>query len=822
MASDDTRLSKLVSAYVDFSFRTPWLVVAAFVAIGAAAAGLASTLEFRGDFIELLPEQSDEVKDLRFVEQRAGGGGYLVVQVRGLTREARREFGAAYAKALEAHPELVRYVESRFDIDFFRRRALWLLTAQQLSSLRGDVEARVTYEKAIANPLYVDLGEEAPPADFAAIEKKYGNDAPQSEFLESHDGDELYLYVKPAQLAADLDFNRKLVATAREVAKQVPGFTVDTPELVALKKMPTVEAQHLQVNFTGAYVIRIEEDSVMQADLARGAVLATILSLAIILLASRRVTALIIVAAPVSVGIAMTFAFAKIIVGHLNPVTGFLGAILIGLGIEYGVHLSMRYWEERAGLSALDALRTAVVSTFSGALTSAFTNAAAFFVLVLAEFEAFQQFGKIASFGVMATVVAAYALGPAVLAISERLRPFTPRVAAGGGDAAAKSSRMPGRGSLIAVLATVLVAMGYSVWVAPSVGFERDLKKLKGESPATELDDHIIEQLGIIMTPALVHVATLEDARAVQRIANEVKRDIGKTSAFARVASLADMLPSDVPAQQPELTKLHDVVSGLPKSVLEGEQGARVRQFVDMTTASPWVEGDVPAEIRRRFSALQGGGTFVLIFPRYSGYDVSELKLWADELNELMRRVHAAGVAAHVLDGNRLAAKIFDLIKKDGPTVMLAAAIVVFAMIWLSLRSFKEAWLVAGPLYIGMTCIFGAMHLFGVHLNFLNVVVLPNLLAIAVDNSVHLFHRYHEEGPGSLPHIMRTTGLTAVVATLSNAAGYGAMLIARHEGLRSVGVMAVLGVTCTFVGTTIFFPALLALLEQRKRAPADA
>jgi predicted RND superfamily exporter protein len=106
------------------------------------------------------------------------------------------------------------------------------------------------------------------------------------------------------------------------------------------------------------------------------------------------------------------------------------------------------------------------------------------------------------------------------------------------------------------------------------------------------------------------------------------------------------------------------------------------------------------------------------------------------------------------------------------------------------------------------------MYLFDVQLNFINAVVLPNLLAIAVDNSVHLFHRYEEEGPGSLGHVVRHTGFAAVAATLSNAAGYGALLVASHQGLRSIGQIALLGVVCTFLGTTVFFPALLALLER--------
>ena len=132
-----------------------------------------------------------------------------------------------------------------------------------------------------------------------------------------------------------------------------------------------------------------------------------------------------------------------------------------------------------------------------------------------------------------------------------------------------------------------------------------------------------------------------------------------------------------------------------------------------------------------------------------------------------------------------------------------------------SLRSIRRAALVAGPLYIGLACLPAAMHLYGLKLNFINAVVLPNLLAIAVDNAVHLYHRYREEGPGSLSHVVRTTGVAAVVATLSNAAGYGALLTARHPGLHSIGELALLGVGCSFLGTTVLFPSLLALMERR-------
>lgn len=791
-----------LTRHIDLSYRRPWVPLVGAMVVGVVAVALASQLGFKGDFVELLPERAPEVADLKFVEKQSGGSGYLVLQVKGGEREQRRAFAAAWAPEMEKRTDLVVYVEYHFPTSFFADRALLTLPPERLVELEKDLAARIAWEKKVANPLYVDLGEEDPPPDFEALTKKYSGDAPTGEYVESKDGRELYLYAKPTKSAADLDFDREMARGAEAVtAKILPGFP------------------GLQVAYTGVYINRVEEDDMMQADIARAGVLSLAMALGIIFLASRRPVALVIVAAPVLLGVAATFGFAWVLIGHLNPVTGFLGAVLIGLGIEYGVHLSMRYWEERRTHEPLQAMQEAVLGTFGGAMSSAFTNAAAFFVLVFAEFEAFKQFGKIASFGVMATVLAAYAMGPAVLFLAERVRPGrkgepTPPPSA---EPVMRHQASP---ALFGLLAVVVAAAAYSLSVAPQVGFETNLRKLKGDSPATDLEEHITRQLGVVMMPALALVPTYEDARVVSAIAAEVRAEIGARTSFSTIASLNDLVPWNPEPRLAVIARIRKLVDDLPKSVTEGDHAADVQHFLRMTEAQPWTVDDLPREIRRRFEPAEGKGTFVLIFPRYAGYDTQELQWWGDDLNLVIARARAKGVDVHILDSNRIAAKIFSLLKKDGPLIMVLAAVVVFSMIWVALRRFKHAALVAGPLYLGMACIFGAMHLFEVRLNFINVVVLPNLLAIAVDNSVHLFHRYQEEGPGSLGHIMKTTGFAALIATCSNAAGYGAMLIARHEGLRSVGVLAVLGVVCTFVGTTIFFPALLAVLERRKQPRA--
>ncbi|MBN9685423.1 MULTISPECIES: efflux RND transporter permease subunit [unclassified Corallococcus] len=787
----------------------PWQVLLAVALVTVAAGFFASRLEFRGSFVELLPEGAPEVRDLTRVSEKAGGDGYLVIMAKGAAPEALKAYATEFQRRLEALPT-VRYVEHHYDVAFFRRHGLLLLPTAEVASLRQDLEARVRYEKERASPLFVDLGTEEAPPTFEEIARKHTPDTALPETLANKEGTEVYLMIKPSGTAGDLEFARNFVATV-----------FDTGRTLAAEKYPGVTLEA-----TGNFQNRIEEDAVMRRDLSNAGLLSALIAVGLILLATRRISALAVVGVPVMVGLVLTFAFAQGAIGHLNIVTGFLVAILIGLGIEYGVHLAMRYWEEREQHGVKEALTAAVRGTFSGALTSAFTNAAAFFVLVLAQFHAFQQFGLLAGVGVLMAVLSAYALGPSLLAIAERIRPFrrdaAPAAQASAPAAAQNAEQAPApakewrrwpTGVIVAVALSVVGFAAYSVGIAPRLGFETNLRNLKGDSPASRLDDHITEQIGSPLNPAILAVDTLEQVREVEAVIAQVKAKNGANSVFLRTASLSDLVPSDVAGHEAEMDGIRTLLDGLPKSA---QEDPRVKDLREMVDAKPYGLDQLPVEARRRFEALDGKGMFLLLFPSVSNYDTQDLNRWAGQLNEVIAGAKEKGIDLAVLDSNRIAARIFSLVRGDGPFILWSAAVVVFLVILASLRSFKRALLVAGPLFLGMTCLAGGMYLFDVQLNFINAVVLPNLLAIAVDNSVHLFHRYEEEGPGSLGRVVRNTGFAAVVATLSNAAGYGALLVANHQGLRSIGQIALLGVVSTFLGTTVFFPAMLALLERWK------
>ncbi|HEX8435469.1 efflux RND transporter permease subunit [Archangium sp.] len=776
------------------SYRKPGRVLACVLAVTLLAGLLASRLVFQGSFVELLPAHTQEVRELAAVSHKAGGDGYLVLRARGASPETLRGFAQALAPRLEALEE-VRYVEFRYDTRFFEDRALLLLSAEQLRALREDLEGVLRAEKLKANPLYVSL-EDTPPPSFEEIARRHAPRAMVREYLSSADGGELYLFVKPAGLAGDLVFARQLLtrvqAASAEVAQGFPGVETDA---------------------TGAHVLRLEEDRRMRQDLTRASMLSCAIAAFIVVLSCRRLSALLVVGAPVGVGLLVTFAVAQQTIGYLNIITGFLVAILIGLGIEYGLHLVMRYSEERRQHPAEEALRETILGTWKGALTSACTNAAAFSALTLAEFQAFAQFGWIAAAGVMLTVLATYLLGPSLIALTERLRPLRAesplparpyRVA----------PRLP-RGVLVGIVVGVGALVAYSATVVREIGFEPDMRKLRGEFAATKLDERIISQLGRRHAPTVFLTQDVSEAGRLATSLRELEARHGEDRTFAEIVSLSDFLPRTGGAVEAERAALRAFMDRLPESARSSERlRPALSRLESLLNARPFGVEELPAEVRRRFTALDGEGSFVLAFKRESLSDTDALHRFGEQMGELRELVRAQGLHFQVLDSNLIAYRIFELVRKDGPWLLLAAGLAVFAMMVVSLRSFRRAGLVAGPLYLGLACLPAAMHLYGLKLNFINAVVLPNLLAIAVDNAVHLYHRYREEGPGSLPHVVRTTGVAAVVATLSNAAGYGALLTASHPGLRSIGEIALLGVACAFLGTTVLFPAVLALLER--------
>lgn len=780
---------------VDAQVAHPWRFLLVALAVTALLGGLATGLEFDSSYEALLPEGAPEVARTDAVRERTGGFRQLVVAIEGEQPDARVAFGEQLVEQLRELPG-VRTAELELPVDFFAERGIWLMEPATLDQLVVAVHRAVqatTFPFSGTDPHTAWLKVEG------IVERERGKLPFEGSILHSDDDRFTFLLVVPSIKFSDMQAGTDLLAAIdREVAALQPG------------------AAGVGVRYAGNLAVVQEQHQIMQADLRRASVVALLFAVGILWVATRRWLAPLAVGGALLCGIAWTFGLARLGIGHLNIITGLLVAVLLGLGIDFGIHLFVRYQQERSvrGTSAEAAVRVAVRGTLPPALTGALTTAGTFLSFAVARFRGFSEFGLVAGLGVVLTMLSVFlVLPPLLLLLDHRLRPPGPARAAPRTASIAPWVAWP---AVVVMLALAL----YGAVFASGVPFRNDYRLLRGESPATEFLQYVDAQLGAGFNPAVFLVDDLEAARELERIALVLRDEglpDGRSSRLGRVFSAAHLVPAQLEERRARIAKLAAVV-GHPSldrfAEADDAKGQRLRLARTLVASEPWELEDLPPALAERFVTPAGDALLVFVWPSEPSWADWQAAAWEDELQLLSDRVGGAGIPHQVADETLIIAWVYRLIQADGPRLLLLASLVVCVFLLLDFRSVRVAALVVFPLGVGMLAFVGLLHATGMEINMFNLIVLPSLIGIGIDNAVHIFHRYREEGTGSLALVVRRTGVAALLASLTTAVGFGSSLVSHHVGLRSMGWLAILGIGCTFVAATLFFPAFLALRER--------
>ena len=765
------------------------VVIAVALVVTVAAGFVAARLELDTSFSALLPEDTPEVLEIKRLQKRIGGQVELIVALGG-DKKIRLEFAHQLVAKLRSKP-WIRRADVEFPVEFILDRKLQLMSVKDLEILLHTLEEEIERVKARANPFYVDLEGDEGVKPWDEVDKR-SRLAESEGLLKRHftsaDGRYLFVRVLPKGNVTDMGAGARLLANIKSVVGSLDPASRAVP-----------------VRYAGGLPLNQEQHHRMISDLQRAAIIALILVLLLFTLYVKRLETPLVVAVPLIAGLCVTFAITRLAIGHLNLVSGMLVTALIGLGIDFSIHLYLRYLEQLPKAdSPRDAMRVAIEGTFPSCLTAATTTAAAFFAMTFARFRGFSEYGAIAGLGVLVTLIMTFVtLPPLALAISRRptglgrLRLPIPQLTRG--------------------VAWVLVLCGvgltvYTGSLLPGLRYRNDFKKLRGQSPTVEFSDSVDKAFGGSLGPAAVLVEGIGQARRVEKRLAELKAD--PNSGVKQFLSLAAIVPEPTEKRSRLLTRMEKLLTDLPLQKLKKDDRKHVTDALAQIRMPPWAIEDIPEPYRQQFLTLDQKGTLVLIWPRLEMHEDAEVIAWGDELSRLQRELRGQGIAATILDENRVAARVLRQMKEDAPRVMLYAALAVLLILILDFRCLRCVGFVAGSLGLGILWFLGLTHLFGFEINVFNQAVIPSVLGLGLDNAVHVQHRYLEEGPGSLPLVVSTTGSASFLASATTAIGFGSAVTAYHFGVQSMGWLGIIGFTCTFVSTTILFPAVLRVLER--------
>lgn len=809
------------------------LAIAALLTAGSLM--LAKNLTIDTDLAQLLPPDYPSVQALEELRETVGGESNAAVGITSPSFEANKKFAETLiSEALELTGEgreepYFSRVEYRRDTEFLENNALYFASSAELSQLETYLNDQIRQAKLQANPFFADFGdefadEEAEPDTTAEeLSEAYQRIVGQ-EYPISPDSTTLVLRLYPtgaqtnigyiddayADLQALVDslrpasFHSEMEVTlAGRLLRQSVEIKAITNDVFSSfgAGVTAVLIAIMLYFFYKAY--RARAGARWRADVFFGELIKSpLLSL--------------IIALPLFMSLTWTGAVAYLAFGTLNLMTATLGLVLFGLGIDFGIHFYARYTEERGeGLSVEEAADVTFASTGQAIATGALTTASALFVLVIADFRGFSEFGMIAGVGILFALISMIVVLPALLAFMERLRLLNLTALHDEETIRATRGRFPFARPVVGVSLAVVVA---AVVALPQLEFEYRFGELEPTYEEYEAKDDVIDRVsspgGGGRNPAYILADTPEEVDEIVRALRLRAEQDTLSPTILRVESLQDRFPLRDSTKQAKLERIAEIRGLLDNKFLSQDSSAELQQLrTAAQTREPLEIADVPEYLRKQFTSKSGEvGNFVMVYPSVGLSDGRLSMAFAEDVGTVTTEdgsTYRAGSTSLV------AADMLRLMLKEAPWMIMAAFVIVALLMYLNFGSVRWAALALLPLVVGILWMIGTMELFGLRLNFYNLVVLPAILGIGNDAGVHLVHRYWHEGRGSMLGVLRSTGEHVFMASLTTGIGFAGLLLSFHPGLHTIGQLAVIGIGATLAAALLFLPALAQWLEDR-------
>ena len=673
-----------------------------------------------------------------------------------------------------------------------------------------------------------------------------------------------------AVLSSYLTFDRGriFVVTCHAPTDDLSGQAVD--RLRQLVKDTRAEVPGVNVGITGEPVLDYDEMTQSQKDATLASLVSLVLCAIIFIYGYNETGRPVKATLCLFIGVGYTMAFTTLAVGHLNILTITFVPMLIGLAMDYAVHLITRYEEElRHGRTKEEAITKAMVYTGQGIFTGALTTAGAFLAMCFTNFQGIKEMGIICGGGLLLCLVPMMTMLP-ILLLRGRQNVLDSQIHEEERRARIENIWLQRPVLVAGIVATLCLA---AAWEARKVYFDYNLIKMQSPSLSSVVfEQTLLDSAGKSLLYGAVLADSLTNAVAEQEKIEQLEsvasteppfyreflnpdpadklRLIGdiKTEVAGLKFSPPDLLPVNLPdlsstlfytscylglaaeatgtndpALAAQLISMCQSITDFRKTILDA--GPRQQAQYAMKLAE--LQQALYADLRDTFRLLQQQNNttppsladlppalhhrFVgvhgnLLIQVYPKHDVWQRKAQETFVNEL-RTVDPQ------VTGTPVQLYVYESVLKESyeqaAWYSLAA---ISIMVLFHFRSVTAMILALIPVAIGTLWLAGLMGWAGVPVNLANIMTLPLVIGIGVTNGIQILNRYSEEGTPSI--LSRSTGKAVLVSGLTAIAGFGSLILAQHRGIRSLGIIMSIGIATCMIAALTFLPALLNLIGR--------
>jgi hopanoid biosynthesis associated RND transporter like protein HpnN len=857
-------MNSAIVRIVDFCARFRWSVVAAgaLLMLGAAAFDVARfsiNTDVEGLISRHLPWHARQLQFSRDFPQNG-----ISAVVRAPTAENAEQATNELAQALAKNSKLFPMVGQPDSGDFFERNGLLFGTPAEVEkSAAGLTQAQPLISGLAADPSLrgvmkalslaaegVQMGKIEPdqlswtlalvdrtlsdvlsgkPATFSWQELLRGHALPAKQLRH-------FIEVEPALDFADLQPGRKATEGIHRAAADLDlkgklGATVD---------------------LTGQVPMNDDQFSVIRDSALRDTATAVLGVLIILWLALRSWKIVAAVFFSLMVGLAVTAAVGLAMVGSFNLISIAFFVLFVGLGVDFGIQLSVRYRTERHEHGDLRrALRSAARKAGDPLALAAAATAVGFFAFLPTSYRGLSELGLIAGCGMLIAFSCSITLVPAMLAL---LNP-PGEAAAVGFQSLAPLDRFLQRHRIPVIAGTILIVLAGTPLLlhlpfdfnpvnlqspdSASVVTYRQLQRNPETSgndaeilaPSLEQADATAKRLAAL--PEVSRVLTLSSFIPIDQ---DRKIAALKTASQRLGAALDPQAPQPAPNDQEVVDAIQKAatdlsqaaekksgsaadaarhVSGLLRRLADADAGVRAKAEaaivpplifdLDQLRSSLAPEAvtikTLPANLVRDW-VLPDGKARIEALPKGDPNDTNVLRSFATAV--LRAEPTATGPAISHYESAKTVTAAF---VEAGILALVAIAILLF----IALRRVTDVLLTLIPLLLAGAVTLELCVLDGFALNFANIIALPLLLGVGVAFKIYYIMAWRAGRTG----LLQSTLTRAVIfSAMTNAVAFGSMWASSYPGMSSMGKMMALALFCTMAAAVLFQPVLMGRPRQ--------
>ena len=838
-------MDDLLRRYARLSIQRPWALLAFYAVVTALAVWRGSGIEVDAGLESLLPEDAPSVVALDEARARRGGQDLFVIAVESPEPLATVQFVDALVEQFEGWEE-VEYIDTVRDQTFFREHALLYLTLEDLENINRNLRRMIRQRLGDSHPLFEDL--ESPTGDaeetwewrdwrlwispytlaeLAIEEDAIGTLFPFLSGAEETGGDsedaadapltpeeqeaerirqarwdlpDAYQDYRIASHGRVAVFAAKLRGRSTNIEYARQAYERAQEAIAAAD--PASFHPELRAQVSGAYRSFLEVRAITQ-DATRATQIALVIILFLLIGFFRNLRSVYIVLTPLLVGVAWTLGALELIYGHLNTLTVFVFSMLVGMGVDFAIHIYRRMQEERAGGASWEvAAHHAISRTGRALVTATVTTVASLLMLSFASFDGFREFGVACGLGVAICLITSILVIPPLVGASEKVMASRPPASAGGARSTATWPLTVAR----AVAAVLVVAGVAGVVTSDRVAFEYDFGNL--EAPRDPDRIKYGSALGRTRSSAPAVMLGADEAQMREVHAHLSERLRNDDPLLRGFTTIATAVPStaDQEARMAVIDEIYEAMDRRAVRNIDGDEGEVIAELMRLTDVEPFGAEDMPEWSLQQIRERDGSyGSMGLLFGEYENDHALSVAAFQSEFST----ISVPSGEVRVSSNGFIIADVVRYVQADGKALALWVALGIFVVLLIDLRSPLAVVVCMSTLALGVALTVLGMVVFDIKLGLYNIVVLPTVLGVGIDGAVHIYHRFREEGAGSTAEVMRTTGMAVGASSLTTAAGFVGLLMIEHNGIKTIGALAVLGILASMISALVVVAALV-------------